>query len=303
MDTTQTIWHEHLLPRPDFQLAYYEAGTGSTILFLSGGPGDDHSYLRPVANPLTPDFRCVLYDQRGTGRSFLAERDETTLAISAFFEDIEALRIHLKLERLNIVGHSWGATLALMYCVVHPERVNSIALIGLGPLSEELADVAAANRLKPLTAVEREELATLSALRRAAIEEGNFDLQRQSHIRIVTTLNARGLFYSTEAIESHRTFFSTHYSFDPITAKYVNKQIFPTLVHIQLWERFSSVTAAMLVLYGYQDFEPITQAYLLKEQVPHAQLCFLNECGHLPWLEQPAKFYEVLEGFLLTSTH
>jgi pimeloyl-ACP methyl ester carboxylesterase len=58
------------------------------------------------------------------------------------------------------------------------------------------------------------------------------------------------------------------------------------------------ITAPVLIVYGYQDFEPITQAYLLREQLPHAQLCLLNECGHLPWLEQPELFYTALTEFL-----
>ena len=56
--------------------------------------------------------------------------------------------------------------------------------------------------------------------------------------------------------------------------------------------------APTLVLYGYQDFEPITQAYLLRERLPQAELVFLNECGHVPWFEQPGEFYRVLGVFL-----
>ncbi len=276
-DSMQVAWQAYRLARPGFHLAYYVAGKGPTILFLSGGPGDDHRYLRPVANPLTRSFHCVLFDQRGTGRSCLPEHNEIMLAISTFFEDIEALRAHLHLERLNLVGHSWGATLALLYCALHPEQVASIALIGLGPLSDEFAAVAAVNKIKPLTAREREELATLSALRRRSIEEGHL-----------------------EVIERFQAFFPAHYNYDPHTATYINQQILPAITRLRLWEQLQGLKAAMLILYGYQDFEPITQAYLIKERIPHAQLCFLNECGHVPWLEQPEKFYEVVEHFLHT---
>jgi len=222
------------------------------------------------------------------------------LAISTFFEDIEALRAHLHLERLNLVGHSWGATLALLYCALHPEQVASIALIGLGPLSDEFAAVAAVNKIKPLTAREREELATLSALRRRSIEEGHLEVQRELHIRIATTLEARGMFSSPAGIERFQAFFPAHYNYDPHTATYINQQILPAITRLRLWEQLQGLKAAMLILYGYQDFEPITQAYLIKERIPHAQLCFLNECGHVPWLEQPEKFYEVVEHFLHT---
>src|SRR5438067_2807308 len=103
----QPRWQERLLPTSDLHLAFYEAGNGPTILFLHGGPGDDHRYMRPLAEPLTNDFHCVLYDQRGSGRSVLDRLDETTLHINRFFEDIEALRTHLGQARLTLMGHSW----------------------------------------------------------------------------------------------------------------------------------------------------------------------------------------------------
>ncbi len=54
----------------------------------------------------------------------------------------------------------------------------------------------------------------------------------------------------------------------------------------------------MLVVHGYQDFEPVTQAYTLRELVPQTRIAFLNECGHVPWLEQPDRLLEVLLPFL-----
>jgi proline iminopeptidase len=114
------MWKEHVLPTADLQLAWYEAGDGPAIVFLHGGPGDDHSYLRPFAEPLTRQFRCILYDQRGSGQSHLTELHEETLHITRFFDDLEALRLHLAQPRLRLVGHSWGATLALLYGISFP---------------------------------------------------------------------------------------------------------------------------------------------------------------------------------------
>jgi alpha/beta hydrolase fold len=89
------MWKEHVLPTADLQLAWYEAGDGPAVVFLHGGPGDDHSYLRPLAEPLSRQFRCILYDQRGSGHSHLRELHGETLHITRFFDDLEALRLHL----------------------------------------------------------------------------------------------------------------------------------------------------------------------------------------------------------------
>lgn len=68
------------------------------------------------------------------------------------------------------------------------------------------------------------------------------------------------------------------------------------------WEGIGAWDAPTLVLYGYQDFEPITQAYMLKEWIPQARLAFLNECGHYPRLEQPEAFYAEVGAFLQGCT-
>lgn len=294
----QAHWSEHLLPGPGCTLAWYEAGAGQTVIFLSGGPGDSHYYMRSVAQPLAASFHCVSYDQRGTGKSQLEPLDQETLRIAHFFEDIEAIRTHLGLERIGLVGHSWGATLALLYSATHPEQVENVTLVGLGPLNTEMGAVASANADKPLNAEERMERQQIAAQRRAAIDAGDFETQRELHILLATTFGARGSLYSPEARHIFKSFFRRFYDSNPFVNQIVSSQLFGFIEEIRLWERLRAFKAPMLIIYGYQDFEPITQAYLLKEHVPHARLFFLNQCGHNPWLEQPAQFYAALEAFL-----
>jgi pimeloyl-ACP methyl ester carboxylesterase len=42
------------------------------------------------------------------------------------------------------------------------------------------------------------------------------------------------------------------------------------------------ITAPAMVMYGYQDYEPITQAYLIKDHIPQTRITFIDECGHIP---------------------
>src|SRR6266542_3900438 len=118
-------WREHRLARPDVALAWFEAGplrvpeerheAARTVVFLHGGPGMDHRYLVPAAAPFTDAFRCVLYDQRGDGASVLERVTVETVDVARYVEDLDVLRTELGLERLTLVGHSWGASLALHY--------------------------------------------------------------------------------------------------------------------------------------------------------------------------------------------
>ena len=75
-----------------------------------------------------PDrFHCVLFDQRGCGRS--TPHGETAQNTTQdLIADIEALRIHLGIEKWLLFGGSWGSTLALAYAIAHPERVTGLVL-------------------------------------------------------------------------------------------------------------------------------------------------------------------------------
>lgn len=125
------------LPVGDGNDLYFErAGNpdGAAVLWLHGGPGSaagtDH---RKRIDPARQ--QAITFDQRGCGRSapLVTERldalDSNTTP--ALIEDIEALRIHLGLDRWMVTGGSWGATLSLAYAQTHPERVSAIAVLAV----------------------------------------------------------------------------------------------------------------------------------------------------------------------------
>jgi proline iminopeptidase len=288
-----TDWLQHLLARPDMEMNWYEAGEGPTVVFLSGGPGDDHSYLREVVEPLCDRFRWVLYDQRGTGRSRLTRYDHQTLHVERLLDDLEALQQALGGEPLRLVGHSWGANLALLYAATHPGAIDRLALVSMGPLNEAFSAVARANSEKPLTVEERERRTALRGEREVAVAAGDEQSLRLAFLE-GARLGLRGSFYSPLAAARFFEAFSASNTYDGRVAP----NLLPTVKEIPLFERLGGFAAPTLVLYGYQDFEPITQAYVLREKLPQAELVFMNECGHVPWWEQPEEFYRVLGEFL-----
>jgi proline iminopeptidase len=113
------------------ELHYEECGNpdGKPAVFLHGGPGGAiDPAMRRFFNPRR--YRTVLFDQRGCGasRPHAELRENTTWDLVA---DIEALRVHLGIERWLVFGGSWGSTLALAYAQCHPERVSELVLRGI----------------------------------------------------------------------------------------------------------------------------------------------------------------------------
>lgn len=102
---------------------------GVPVLILHGGPGGGIApFLRQSHDPAR--YRIILFDQRGAGRSTpLGELEANTT--DELVADIEALRDHLGIGRWQVVGGSWGSTLALAYGLAHPGRISGMILRGI----------------------------------------------------------------------------------------------------------------------------------------------------------------------------
>jgi len=116
---------------PIHELYFEECGNpkGKPVIFVHGGPGggtgpQDRRYFHPDR------YRIILLDQRGSGKSLPAAslEDNTTWHL---VDDIEKLREHLKIEKWQVFGGSWGSTLALTYAIQHPDRVSELVLRGI----------------------------------------------------------------------------------------------------------------------------------------------------------------------------
>jgi proline iminopeptidase len=117
--------------QPPHELYVEESGNpdGVPVVFLHGGPGAGcEPYHRRFFDPQL--YRIILFDQRGAGRStpHAILEHNTTQALVA---DIEAVRVHLGIDKWVVFGGSWGSTLALVYAETHPGRVLGLVLRGI----------------------------------------------------------------------------------------------------------------------------------------------------------------------------
>jgi len=122
------------------RLAYREAGAGTPVVCLPGGPMQDPRYLADLGG-LTQRARLLLLDLRGTGSSS-TPTDSTSYRCERMVDDVEALRTDLQVERTSVLGHSAGAQLAVRYALRYPERVHRLVLItpGLASLGIEVSN-------------------------------------------------------------------------------------------------------------------------------------------------------------------
>lgn len=110
-------------------------GGGPPIVVLHGGPGAHHDYLLPQYDLLARRRALLYYDQRGGGRSPIAR--DVPAGWREHVADLEALREQWRLDRVTLLGYSWGGLLAVLYALEHPDRTERLALVCPAPINAE----------------------------------------------------------------------------------------------------------------------------------------------------------------------
>lgn len=113
------------------ELAWTEAGTGPPLLCHPGGPGASARYFGGLAD-LADERGLLLLDPRGTGDSD-RPADPHAYELADYAADVEAVREHLELERMDVLGHSHGGFVAMTWASSHPDRVGRLVLANTAP--------------------------------------------------------------------------------------------------------------------------------------------------------------------------
>lgn len=272
-------------PAPDGTvLAYRRTGPGRPLVCLPGGPMQDADYLNDLGTVagLPP---LLLLDLRGTGRS---ERpaDPDTYRVDRQVDDVEALRRHLGLDRLDLLGHSAGASLALLYAARHPDRVGRLVLVCPSGAAVDLeitdADrraVAELRRDEPWyppahAAFTRIWAGTATAADWSAITpftQGRWDGEREARL-------------AGEASRQNP---------DAAARYYADGALDPAATRAAL----ATVAAPVLLVAGQHDVSlPPDCAARFAGLFRQARLVVQPGAGHHPWLDDPAAFGRLLAG-------
>ena len=123
----------------DTSLFVVERGTGHPVIVLHGGPGLDHHEFADYLDPLTDEFRLLLVDQRANGRS---ERPpESTWTLERMAQDVIMLARAMHLDRYAVLGHSFGAFIALSHALERGTADQYVISSGAASTSALMADV------------------------------------------------------------------------------------------------------------------------------------------------------------------
>jgi pimeloyl-ACP methyl ester carboxylesterase len=283
---------EYISTNDGLRLYYAVEGSGDdTVVVLHGGPGYSMAYLRPHLSRLAEQRTVIYYDQRGSGRSTVTD-EPSSINMARHIEDLETVREFFGLERLALLGHSWGAGLAAQYAARYPDRVSELLLVApipprSLPYTEEYSSALTARMDEPA----RRELADLRAARIDAADP-------VAACRAYISLLLPAFFANPERTSAFRGDFCS----DPPEA--VDNQLRVralTLEPLGDWDwrpELRDLEPDTLVVQGREDPMPLESAREWTVNVRDAQLLVIEDSGHFPFVEQPDNFFAAADEFL-----
>ena len=271
-------------------------GQGQPLIVLHGGPDFDHSYLVPDLDRLSDSFRLLYYDQRGRGRS--AERVQPEdVSLESEMADLDAVRRHFGLGSAALLGHSWGAVLALEYAIRHPDRVSHLVLMNPAPASREDFLLLRKERLEQWGAAV-EELKAMSAT--AGYREGDPDT-----VAAYYRIHFKAALARAEDLEKVIASLRASFSKEGILkARAVEDRLMDETWladHYDLHPRLETLSIPTLVVYGDHEFIPAACAAHIARAIPRARLVTMKQCGHFSYLECPDAVGKEIREFFQRS--
>lgn len=267
-------------------LYYKTTGEGDPIVVLHGGPGFDHRQFLPYIWDLAEDHQVILYDQRGTGLSS-GQVDPVSISIGTFIQDIEEIRKAFGLEKMNLLGHSWGGILAMHYAVKHPESLKSLILCSTAASVDSFATMRAtytANRL-PEDQKLLEEMMASDALR-------NGDPKAYEEFWRV---------YFKPYFDDQSLVAGLDLQFAPNTIKYgsqVAGYMLDSIGAFDLHDELKTLHVPTLIVHGESDPMSPDYARRIHESIAGSQLVLIEHTGHWLFIDGRETFRDSILSFL-----
>jgi proline iminopeptidase len=286
---------ESRIPVGNASLFARDIGRGQPMIVLHGGPDFDQGYLLPDLDRFADAFRLIYYDQRGRGKSADHVQAED-ITLKSDLADLDAVRQHFRLESPSLLGHSWGAVLALEYALRYPTRVSHIVLMNPAPASARDLEVFREAYLRQLGAdMDRQREIVASAAYKSGDPEA---VAARYRIHFEHAL-VKSSDYETLMARMKAGFISQG-SQGILKARAVEDRLM-----LDTWEKagydllpkLGALKVPTLVIVGDHDLIPVDIAAHIAHAIPNAQLVTLRNCGHFAYMECAGDVRTAVDAF------
>jgi proline-specific peptidase len=263
------------------RLFYEVRGSGPAIMTLHGGPGiSDHRSNLAAFGDLADSFTVVAYDHRGSGLS----EGEPPFSHEQWVADCEALRRHLGLGKVVMIGGSYGGFLTLEYALRYPENLAAVILRDTAASFKYDARATETALNSGLPGIDRESM-------RRFMEGYVIDNEDFKQLWLATQPLYTVAFDPEEArrkAESIRFRYQTH--------NYTFQHVFPGW---DIVDRLKEIQVPVLVTVGRHDWiTPVEASEELHRHLPDSELVIFEQSGHSPQFEEKAKYLATVRDFI-----
>ncbi len=277
------------------KLWYESEGTGEPLVLISGGPGAPHNVFHPWFSALTGRYRVIYFDAFGRGKSDRA-KSPAEYTFDRDVEDLEGLRQALALDKMAVLGFSYGGMVAQAYALRHPGRVSRLILADTlysGAMWQE------SNR-NFLAAVQNqfpEVWAKLEQLRSKGLRSS-----AKEHYEAMFGV-PWGLAYFHDASLAERlpaeTFDLNPDVYYAIAGQDADFIIGGDIARLDFRAQLTNLPMPVLILTGrYDRFVFPRLAVLFKNYAPQARFVMLEHAGHFSFIEERDGFFGAVREFL-----
>jgi proline iminopeptidase len=285
-------------------LLYYRMfGSGKPLVILHGGPGASHEYFLPYLLPLARKHRLVFVDERGSGRSEKLE-DPRGYTIEAMAEDVEAVRRHLALGKIDLLGHSYGGALAQAYALAHQQELDHLILCSTWHSTKKMNEVFRIMKGK----MPPELRARITKMESAGLfGHGKVHEQNRYTSEYMAASWGEGYFpylYQNRPDPNYDPVASGAMSWDLYREMWGSHGEFVidgNLSSVEYDSALASIRVPTLITVGDNDECDPSLSREMHARIAGSRLVILPRSGHMTFVDQPGMFIKAVEDFLATS--
>jgi len=272
----------------DVHLHYVVAGHGPLLLVTSPGWGIGSLYLQRGLAPLEERFTLLYVDTRGSGGSTRPE-DSEQMSTAVMADDIDRLRSYLGLDSINLLGHSNSSAIALDYAERYPQRAEKVILVETEVLDDRAEN--ATQRYLTLWHDDPKYKNAIQALNDDPVDDS--DEHFGAFLERILPLYFSDPDRFLPAFE--QTLKGTQVSSYASKAQTAADKLHPRSQS----HDYASIRAKVLIIQGTVDWIcPVEVSERMHVAIPGSTLSLYANVGHLPWIEQPERFFAEVVLFL-----
>src|SRR5664280_3435605 len=277
------VTREHATMLNGNEFAYLDSGEGPALLFIHGLTGSQRNWAHLI-DALDHEHRVLAPDLFGHGASAKVMGDYSLGAHAATLRDLLDL---LGIDRVTLVGHSFGGGIAMQFCYLLPERVERLVLVASGGLGR---DVSPLLRAATLPGAQWVLPFIASSWVRGRVEAAGRILTRTGWRASPEVTEVWRGFTSLSDGDTRRAFLATtHGVIDPGGQTVSAHDYLPMAIEIPT-----------LVVWGTRDrMIPAWHATTAHEAIAGSQVKLFEGAGHFPHLDEPERFAQVLSDFMV----